>query len=220
MSCIASEASAVSTCGSTVRNVRPAASIVDIQNGTIPTGSDVSVEGAVVTGVTSNGFAMQDPTVASGMYAGVWVYTGGAPGVVLGDRVTVAGSVSEYFMNTEINGQVLSKTAGAPLDPIPLTVAQAATEPYENVLVTLTDVVKVDYPYACSADDPACADANLFELNDAIVGWISVWQDGTAAWTSEVTAAAATMTPTVSGVTFYRYNRWRIMPRQGADITP
>jgi hypothetical protein len=124
-------------------------------------------------------------------------------------------------MNTEIdNAVVLSRTAGAPLTPISLTVAQAATEPYEGVLVTLTDVNRVDYPHSCSMDNPACTDPRLFELNDAIVAWDRFYSDGQASWTSEATAAAADMTPTVTGVMFYRFDRRRIVPRTAADITP
>ena len=195
--------------------------IVEIQNGSVAVNTSVYVEDVVVTAIESNGFMAQDPTVTSGMYAGIHVFTGGAPGVSLGDRVAVAGTVVEYFMNTEIDSAlVLSRTAGAPLAPIPLTVAVAATEPYEGTLVTLTDVTKVDYPYACSADNAACMDARLFELNDAIIAWDRFYADGQASWTSEAAAAAADMTPTVTGVMFYRFDRRRIVPRTAADITP
>lgn len=195
----------------------PATTIVAIQDGTVASGSDVYVTGAVVTGVGSDGFAMQDPTVASGQYAGVWVYTGGAPGVAIGDVVTVAGTTTEYFMLTEITGQVLSKTAGTPLDPVALTVAEAAMEPYEGTLVTLTDVTLVDIPFDCSVDSPSCADPRLWELNDAIVAWDKVWQDGIATWDAEGAALDATPGP-VSGVMFYRHNRRRILPRVAADV--
>lgn len=195
--------------------------IVEIQDGTVPAGAAVTVEGAVVTAIDASGFMAQDPTVTSGQYAGVYVFMGSAPGVALGDRVAFAGTTEEYFMMTEVTGAlVLSRTAGAPLAPIPLTVAQAATEPYEGVLVTLTDVTKVDYPYSCAADNAACMDARLFELNDTIIAWDRFYQDGQASWTSEATAAAADMTPTVTGAMFYRFDRRRIVPRTAADITP
>jgi len=197
-------------------------SIVDIQNGTVPPGSSVLVTGAAVTAVDNTGFMAQDPTVTDGMYAGVYVYTGAAPGVTIGDRVDVAGTIAEYFMNTELDGAVIiNQASGTPIPPVAVTVAAAATEPYEGVLVTVTDVIKVDYPYSCAADNPACTDANLFELNDTIVGWDRFYGDGAASWTAEVTAAAGgTMTPTVTGVMYYRFDRRRIAPRAAADITP
>jgi hypothetical protein len=195
--------------------------IVDVQNGTVPAGQGVSIVGAVVTAIDSSGFTAQDPTVTDGMYAGVYVYLGSAPGVSLGDRVDFSGTIEEYFLMTEISGaMVTSRTAGAPLAPVPLTVAVAATEPYEGVLVTLTDVVKVDYPYSCAADNPACADANLYELDDSIIVWDRFYGDGAASWSSEAAAAAADMTPTVSGVMYFRFDRRRIAPRLAADITP
>lgn len=196
-------------------------SIVAIQDGTVPANTSVFVEGAVVTAVDSSGFFAQDPTVTSGMYAGVYVFVGSAPGVTLGDRVSFAGSTVEYFMLTEVsNAAVLTRVAGAPLAPIALTVADAATEPYEGVLVTLTDVTKVDHPYSCAADNAACMDQRLFELNDAIVAWDRFYADGQASWTSEATAAATDMSPTVTGVMHFRFDRRRIVPRSAADITP
>ena len=198
-----------------------ASSIVSIQNGTVPENTSVYVEGAVVTAIDGSGFMAQDPTVADGRFAGVYVYVGSAPDVALGDRVAFAGVTDEYFLMTEVSsGAVLSRTAGAPLAPISLTVAQAATEDYEGVLVTVTDVTKVDSPYACNVDNAACMDPRLFELNDALVGWDSFFSGGQATWTTEVAAAAADMTPTVTGVMFYRYDRRRICPRSAADITP
>jgi large repetitive protein len=194
-----------------------ATSIVAIQDGTVPTGADVYVAGAVVTGVRSNGFAMQDPTVASGAYAGIWVYTGTSPGVALGDVVTVAGSVTEYFQMTEIEGAaVLARTSGTPLAAIPMTVAQAATEPFEGVLVRLTDVTQIDIPYLCSDDNPQCTDARLWELNDTIIAWDNVWQGTQTQWNAE--GAALMPGQPVTGVMFYRFDRRRIMPRLPADV--
>ncbi|MBP6628069.1 MAG: amidohydrolase family protein [Kofleriaceae bacterium] len=198
-----------------------ATSIVAIQNGTVAEGAAVTVMGVVVTGVEATGFTAQDPTVTSGMYAGIFVFTGSAPTVQLGDVVTVAGTVTEYFLMTELTGAtVLARTAGPPLAPIAVTVAAAATEPYEGVLVTLTDVTQVDSPHVCSADNPACADANLWEVNNTIVVWDRFYGDGAASWTAETAAAAADMSPTVTGVMWFRFDRRRLVPRGAADITP
>jgi hypothetical protein len=196
-------------------------SIVDIQDGTVKKGTSVMVQGAVVTAIDGDGFMAQDPTVTSGRYAGVYVYTGSKPSLKLGDRVTFAGTTDEYFEYTEVGGAfVISRASGAPLAPVAVTVAEAAGEPYEGVLVTVTDVTKVDNPYSCTPDGATCRDANLFELNDALVAWDSFYMDGAASWTSEATAAAADMSPSVTGVMHYRFARRRIAPRNAADNTP
>ena len=196
-------------------------SIVSIQNGTVPENTSVVVEGAVVTGIDANGFMAQDPSVADGKYAGVYVFMGKKPSLALGERVSFAGTTDEYFDFTEVGSAiVLSHSAGAPLAPIALTVAEAATEPYEGVLVTLTDVTKVDNPYSCTPDSASCRDTNLFELNDSIVAWNGFYGDAAASWTSEATAAATDMSPTVTGVMHYRFVRRRIAPRSADDITP
>jgi cytosine/adenosine deaminase-related metal-dependent hydrolase len=191
-------------------------SIVDIRSGAVALDTAVTVSGAVVTGVADNGFAMQDPTVATGINAGIFVFTDSAPGVEVGDVVTVAGATDRYFDQDEIVGTVVSATAGTPITPISLTVAQAATEPYESVLVTLTDVTTVDNPYDCAADVAICDDSALWELNDTIVAYDQFYQD--ADWAAEASAAGAGTD--VTGVMFFRFERRRICPRTAADITP
>ena len=198
-----------------------ATTIVAIQDGTVPTGTSVNVQDVTVTAVDASGFVAQDPTVATGRNAGVYVFTGSAPGVAIGETVAFAGTTQEYFMLTEVGGAVvLSHTAGTPIAPIALTVAQAADEAYEGTLVRLTGVTAVDNPHDCVADNPACADQRLFELNNAIVAWDRFYADGQTSWTSEASAADADGTPSVTGVMWYRFDRRRIVPRSAADITP
>jgi hypothetical protein len=118
---------------------------------------------------------------------------------------------------TEIeNAEVLSHTAGAPLAPIAVTVAQAGTEELEGVLVTVTDITKVDIPYDCAVDSAPCTDARLWEINDAILVWNNVYGGTTTEWDAEGTGLAAG--EPLTGVTFFRHNRRRIMPRTAADI--
>ena len=200
-----------------------ASTIVAVQDGTVPTGSSVYIEGAVVTAIDATGFTAQDPAVTSGQYAGVYVFTGSAPGGAIGDVVSFAGTTEEYFLMTEVSGAaVLSRVPGPPIAPVALTVAEATQEVYEGVLVTLTDVTQVEYPYNCAADNMACMDQRVIRLNGAagIRGWDRFYGDGQPSWIAEATAALADMTPAVTGVMYYRFDARRIAPRTAADITP
>ena len=191
-----------------------------IQDGTLTAGMGVEVDDVIVTGVDAKGFTAQDPSVSGGAYAGVYVYTNKAPGVMVGDQVSFAGTIDEYFDLTEIGSAVvLAQAAGTPVAPTPLTVAQAATEPYEGVLVTLTDVAQVTNPFDCSVDNASCTDTGLWAVGGgAIVVHDDLYQGSAAEWTAEATAAG--QTPTVTGVMGYRFNERRIQPRTAADITP
>ena len=191
----------------------PPDSIVEIQDGTLPEGAAVLVTGAVVTGVAYNGFSIQDPTVTSGEHAGVFVYTGGAPTVELGDVVAVTGTIDEFFELTElVDAAVLAREPGGTVPaPIALTVAQAVDERWESVLVTLTDVATVDAPFDCG-----CGDDQVFEINDAILAWGAMWPGTATEWDAEAATLAAG--EPVTGVMFYRFDRRRIMPRSAADI--
>ena len=76
---------------------------------------DVSVStSGVVTGATSSGFWMQD---GDGAWSGIWCYDGGVNEVVIGDNVTVVGTVIEYYDLTEIEIDAVtvnSSNNGAP----------------------------------------------------------------------------------------------------------
>jgi len=111
----------------------------------------------VVTGVGPDGFAMQTPDARDDgdplTSNGIFVFTGGAPLVALGDRVDVTGQVVEFFDLTEFsNSPVVSVIGGGA--PLPAAVAfnaatpspnqpQAATEyeRYEGMRVTIADGV-------------------------------------------------------------------------------
>jgi hypothetical protein len=197
--------------------------IPDVQKGTIAVGSTVIIADVIVTGVDSKGMMVQDPTVADGQYAGVYAFVGSKPAVAIGDKVTIAGTVSEYFMNTELDGTVIQmKSAGTPITPVQVTLAQASDEIYEGVLVTITDVTSVVNPYDCTQDNASCTDKLLWQVNGASNTPVEVWNDmytgGTTEWSTEATNAGTH--PTVTGVMFYRFNKRRILPRTAADITP
>lgn len=93
-------------------------------------GSRVIVTG-VVTAVGPDGFFIQttsdgDPNTSDG----VFVYTGNAPGVSVGDEVEVTGNVVEFFGFTEISGAPIVKVTGTGV--VPEAVVFDATVPSPN----------------------------------------------------------------------------------------
>jgi large repetitive protein len=186
------------------------ATIADIQMGVVPVGDNVSIRGAVVTAVWEDGVYVQDPR-GGATYAGIHVFLGRDPGLAVGDIVDARGVVTEYFTDTELENASITRTGtGGVIAPTPLTVAEAAEEPYEGMLVRLTDVTEVENPYSCAADNPTCSDANLWRVNQSIVVYDRVYQD--ADW-----VARAGQSP-ITGVMTIRFDRRRIMPRTGADF--
>ncbi len=79
----------------------------------------------VVTAVDTNGFFMQTPEARADANPetsdGIFVFTGGAPSVAVGDGVDVTGTVAEFFDLTELSGNptVTLQSAGNPL-PAPV----------------------------------------------------------------------------------------------------
>lgn len=70
-----------------------AGTVVDLQTGAYAEGDPVTVNAAVVTGVTADGlFISEDPVVPA---SGVFVATGATPSVVIGDLVHVKGLYRE-----------------------------------------------------------------------------------------------------------------------------
>ncbi len=187
--------------------------IAEVQDGTLVEDTKVLIEGSVVTGVYDRGFWMQDPG-NSGTHAGIHVYTGSDPGLTIADVVDVTGTITEFFGDTELtNSTVVSTGTTTPIAPVLLTVAEAATEPYEGMLVTLTDVTTFVDPYDCSGDSPGnCADAGLWQVNGMIVVYDRVYAD--ADWDLQKSQAG------VTGTMSFRHETRRIQPRSGADLVP
>ena len=200
-----------------------ASTIAMVRTGVVPVGSGVIIQDVIVTGIDATGFTAQDPTVTDGQYAGVYFFVGAKPKVVIGDKVTAAGVTNEYFNSTEIDGTVVqADVAGTPIVPLALSTAQAQTEPYESVLVTVNDVTSTTPTYDCSVDVSTCKDTALWLVNSAdnmpLIVYNHMFVGGATAWSTATTAAG--QTPTVTGVMSYRFNRRRIMPRSAADIVP
>ncbi|MEM1380840.1 MAG: endonuclease/exonuclease/phosphatase family protein [Pseudomonadota bacterium] len=75
-------------------------------------GEEVTTSG-IVTGVTSNGFYVQD-AMGDGDIAtsdGIFIFTGGAPDVALADEVSITGDVSEFRRGSQSEGLTLTQIA-------------------------------------------------------------------------------------------------------------
>lgn len=75
-------------------------------------GQTVKTLDNVVTGVAANGFFIQTPESRADADPetsnGIFVFTGSAPAVQVGDQVDVTGSVAEFFNFTEIDGPTVT----------------------------------------------------------------------------------------------------------------
>ncbi len=87
----------------------------------------------VVTSVVFNGFFIQDPTPDADPETsnGIFVFTGSAPTVEVGDLVDVTAKVSEFFAMTELDGAV-TVTELSHDNPIPAPVLFGPTVPSPN----------------------------------------------------------------------------------------
>ncbi|MEM1182319.1 MAG: lamin tail domain-containing protein [Acidobacteriota bacterium] len=96
-------------------------------------GQVVTTEDNIVTGVVSNGFYLQTPDVRSdgdGMTSdGIFVFTGSAPSVSVGDQIDVTGTVAEFFDTTQIDDSGLVITTDSAGNPLPTAATLDSTTP-------------------------------------------------------------------------------------------
>lgn len=78
----------------------------------------------VVTAIEAKGFFMQTPEQRSDgnpeTSDGIYVYTGAAPSVQVGDMVDVTGKVKEYYGLTEVTSPTVTTTSSGNLRPTPV----------------------------------------------------------------------------------------------------
>ena len=186
--------------------------IDEIRTGsTVGEGDRVLLEDVVVTGLSGQGFTIQDPADADGRYSGIYVYTGSAPTVSRGDQIDILGEVGDYYGEAQLQGPTITVTGAGTITPAEVTVSEAASEAYEGVLVTLTDGSVTDAAYDCSVDG-SCSDSGLWEIDGSagVLVFDRLYED--ADWADQIG------TLPVTGVMNYRWNRRRIMPRDASDF--
>jgi hypothetical protein len=191
--------------------------IYDIQNGTIPSGTYVNVEGVVVTAgpyeFTSSGAYCFVEEPNAGAYSGVQVYWGSANaatygGLMRGDLVNIMGTAAEYYDLTEIDmsaaGDTLIVVGTAPV-PGPDLVGfdVLMDEPWEGVFVTTNCCV-------CTNPDLGYGE---WEVQDAF-GFAKCDDKG----------LNLTYVPAygdwriLSGIVWYAYGAFNLSPRDDGDV--
>ncbi len=103
------------------------------------------VTSGLVTAVASNGFYLQDP-VGDGddrTSDGIFVFTGGAPGVAVGDAVDVEGTVAEFFNETQLANTPVVTVLNSGNEIVPVTIstdlAAPSTNPHRTQPNTIVD---------------------------------------------------------------------------------
>ncbi|HEY3445016.1 MAG TPA: thrombospondin type 3 repeat-containing protein [Myxococcales bacterium] len=126
--------------------------IYQVKDGTLKPGESVAISNAIVTAVGPKGFYMQvkpgDTGYVSEDNSGIYVYLGVLPTLLLGDRVNVAGPITDYYGELEMEKPTVTVAAslGEQLpDPILVTPAEintagARAKALDAVLVKVTNV--------------------------------------------------------------------------------
>ncbi len=146
-----------------------AAAIFDIQGAAHISplaGEDVRTTG-IVTTVTTNGFYLQDAAGDGNLSTsdGIFVFTGAAPGVAVGDDVTVEGEVQEFLPQNNANNltvtniaDVFSVTVNSSGNALPAAVIIGA-----GGLLPPTETVVSPDELPVDLNNPASVATNLFD---------------------------------------------------------
>ena len=183
-------------------------SIASIQDGTIPTGTVVTIQGIV----TAESWAFDSPDNLShffiqddeAAYSGIKVYESGVA-VAQGDEVRLTGEVDEYFGLTEIinldSMEILSHNHR--VNPVVVPITTTDWEPYEGVLITVEDVT-VSNPDLGFGEWSVTDGTNELVLDDDAKYYYYPVQDEALA--------------SVTGVLDYSFNVYKLQPRLTNDI--
>ena len=209
------------SCRAAVPSCSAPTTVENIQNGTITPGSLVTLHNVVVTGISFN---KKNLWVADALQAapnkGVYVFRGSAAAVlpveiVVGARVNVMGQVDEFAgmdggeSVTEVSfasATFVSAPAGAPTpvlnQTVPALLVPATGEPYEGVLIKLTNVRVTTALDATSGQRMMAAGATVFVADDDLF---------------RLTDATATCYASLVGIWHYNAfptdNRYVFLPR-------
>jgi cytosine/adenosine deaminase-related metal-dependent hydrolase len=187
-------------------------------------GATVTIKGAYVIGVRpdtgkSRGFWIEDP--AHQPFGGLYVFTSSLPaGVVVGNRVTVTGTYTEYNGVSELgNPTVVIEDAGTQLpfdpiviaDPSEIATGGAKAEGYESMLVEVDDVTILTQ----NPDDPKDYDEFLVTGNLRIDDFAS---DGVVGQGLDNICAAGSTYTKIIGIGNTSAGQQKLEPRGKDDV--
>jgi len=182
----------------------PDVSIYDIQystGGDSPYDGQAVNTGGIVTAVSgdTSAYWIQNGT---GPYSGLYVYDyTNVPAI--GDSITLTGVVDEYYNLTELTGisNFTIVSSGNTVQTTAIAATGADTEEYESVLISMTNEL--------------CLDNN--------VGY-GMWAIGAVGDSLFVDDVMFSYSPTqgthynVTGVMYYSYSEWKVLPRMASDV--
>jgi predicted extracellular nuclease len=198
-----------------------AITVYDVQDATRPNhpavGSAVTVSGVVVTAIDrlgggSGSFWVQE--TAGGPWSGIRVFPGAlaTTDLAVGDVVTVRGTYEERFECSQIAATSIEET-GTAAAPAPATVAAgdlatggAQAEPYEGVLVQVTNVIVTN----ANPDGPA-SDFGEF----AVTGGLRIGDD---LYVVTPDPQVGDTFERIAGVLHFDFSNTKVLPRSAADV--
>jgi large repetitive protein len=150
------------------------ATIYEIKNGTLSLETPVRLTGALVTGKGANGFFVQVKETDAGYtgadYSGLFVFTGGAPAVAVGDRVTLDGTITNFQGQLELDSVTgLSVTSSGDLPPAAIPAAYAEIKTGGARALTLESVIVQVGVATVSAVDTMFGEFTLADGADSLV---------------------------------------------------
>jgi imidazolonepropionase-like amidohydrolase len=205
-----------SACPASIEALRDPADADHPDDGTVVVITDAYVTG-IRLGMGSLGFYVQDDTLLP--YSGIFVYTGGAPDVEVGNRVSVSGTYTEYFELSEIvaNSYVVDDAGTVlPFEPIDFADpgdlgALATAEPYESMLVSVGAVSIVD-------DNPdGGSDFDEFSVSGPLRIDDQVFDNAIGSGLGNDCPVGTDFTGIV-GIEGFSFSNYKLMPRFAEDI--
>ena len=182
--------------------------ITEIQETADPSGDSPYVGQAVitsgiVTAVANNGFWIQD---GEGAWTGIFVRTSDGPTVLMGDDVTIDATVQESNGLTRLNNitdLTVNSSGNALPAPTGLTTGSAGVEDYESVLITIAGATCVDEDLGFSE----------WLIDDGSGQYMVGFQAGM------YNADPANFTTyNVTGIAYYSFSNFKILPRIADDV--
>jgi hypothetical protein len=174
-------------------------------------GDVVALDGLVVTAVKDGaGFFVQDPALTT--WGGLYVYDRGDGGVVLGDVVSVEGTYTEYYDQSELTSPTVTVTGSAAVPaPIAVDTCDVATgavtaEQYEGMLLVVSGVEVTD-----ANPDAPDNDYDEFVLDGCLRVDDFVYTD------LDQPALGTTYT-SLTGVLTYGFENFKLAPRSAEDL--